>query len=165
MSVTLPDEIWGLVLVQLPRRHLLSVSLVSRALQRLAFSHLYHTVWFLRPRYLEQLAHRITSDHVATLSVRTHIRVVSIGKKNNIWIDDPNGGNYIGEQHLGYLMTILLAVATRLQEFSWQLPFLPRGPEVLQLLQTGCPNLRTFEMTIFEDSGGFYSGRFRRYGL
>jgi hypothetical protein len=165
MSITLPNEIWALVLAPLPLRALLSASLVSRPWQKIAFPYLYQSVSFTRPQHLERLARRVTSDHGAALSVQTHIRALSITERNGSWEDDPDGEDSIKEQDLRHLITILSAVAARLEKFSWDLPFLPRSLELIQFLQNSCPNLRSFHFTVSEDTKKFKGGGSRTAGI
>jgi hypothetical protein len=108
-----------------------------------AFSHLNHTLYLTRPLHLEQIADRVTSDNSTALSLRAHIRRLVLDHKGELLDDE----EYIGEGDLENFAT-LLAGASRLEHFSWDLCYSLLDPGIMQLLQTGCLNLRSVQVTL-----------------
>jgi hypothetical protein len=158
MSITLPNEIWALVLAPLPLRALLSTPLASRAWQSTTFPYLYRMVFFTRPQHFGRFARRITLARGAGLATHTHVRALFLEREKGWWAAHPDGENLIRKDDLGYLITILSVVAVHLEKFTWDLPFLPHRPEEAQLLQTGCSNLRSLHFNVSEETEGFHGG-------
>jgi hypothetical protein len=165
MSITLPSEIWSLALAHLPLRDLTSASLVSRAWQRLLFSRLHHTVSFSRPCHLERLAGRITLENDdMSRSVSAHIREIVMGKDGS-WLEDEYAKDIIREDDMEHLLVILKATSTRLEKLTWQLNFYPDNSELVELLETGCPNLRSFCLTRFDQPEHLQDGEIETSAL
>jgi hypothetical protein len=151
MSVSLPNEIWGITLTYLPLRFLLSVSLVSRAWQRFAFPYLYHTVSLASYRDLKQFAYRVTSDSDPMLSISAHIRALCVSDDSGPCTHDLRRGANERENCTEFqrlLGIILSVILPRLEEFNWDVPCLLNNTEVNLLLQTGCPNLRSLSLEL-----------------
>lgn len=157
-SAALPNEVLTNILGYLSLRGLASASVVSQSWQNLAFSRLYHTVYLTLPSHLEQLAKRVSaeSEGKSSLSIRSSLRELVFDQEYKKLGDE----DYIAEENLEHLSAILPNLP-RLERFSWDLSFVPRDPEVIELLQTACPNLTSVHFTIKErpDTLEFYDGK------
>ncbi|KAG8680161.1 hypothetical protein FRC09_018440, partial [Ceratobasidium sp. 395] len=145
-AIVLPIEIWGSILTRLTRlSDLCLLSIVCRGWHSLVFPRLYHTVYLSRSSHLEQLAEGVGATSSA-LSFSGHIRTLVLD-------GGPDTGNYratISDANLGSL-TKVLASATDLRRFAWNLNFVPNNPRLFEVLRDNCPNLRTFEFEVPAD--------------
>ncbi|KAG9088873.1 hypothetical protein FRC06_001808 [Ceratobasidium sp. 370] len=154
----LPDEVWAGILGYLPKlRELCTLSIVSRGWQLRVFPHLYHTVYLTYASHLKQLSERFTTDGDPALSVREHLRGLVLDNDESRF----SKGDFILDENIGSLATILSA-ATNLQRFAWKLQFVPSDPDAIKLLQTSCPNLRSFEFVGRGNIADFSEDRYAR---
>ena len=156
-SGPLPNEVLTNVLSYLNLRGLASASLVSKPWQALAFPPLYYSVNLAVPSHLQLIAKRVSEEeeNKTQLSVRPSVRELVIDQKHKRF----RGEKEIHEENLEHLST-LLPKLSRLQRFIWDLPFVPRDPEVIELLQTECPSLTSvhFEVKERPDTLELYDG-------
>ncbi|KAF8597454.1 hypothetical protein BDV93DRAFT_370846 [Ceratobasidium sp. AG-I] len=156
-SAALPNEVLTNILGHLSSRGLASASLVSKPWQILAFAPLYHTVHLALPSHLELIAKRASEeeDDKKQLSVRTSLRELILNEKCHDFGDE----DYISEEDLAHLSTVLPKLS-RLERFFWDLSFVPRDSEAIDLLQTECPSLTSvhFEVKERPDTLELYDG-------
>ena len=156
-SATLPNEVLTNILGHLSSHDLASASLVSKSWQILAFARLYHTVHLAVPSHLKLIAKRVlVEEHDQLyLSLRTSVRELVFTETYHDFGDE----DYISEEDLEHLSAILPKLS-RLERFIWDLPFVPRDPEVIELLQTECPSLTSvhFEVKERPDTLELYDG-------
>ncbi|KAG9120531.1 hypothetical protein FRC07_003933 [Ceratobasidium sp. 392] len=150
----LPAEVWGTILGTLQKlSDLCSASLVSRSWQQLALPYLYHTVRLARPSHLALLAQKAATTNTSTPSFTEYLRDLTVHKDQDSLRDEEP----ISHADITSL-TAILANASHLQRFAWELLFVEGVPAVIELLKSKCPELRSFKFVGRQDIDLFAQG-------
>lgn len=155
--VLMIDELLYNIFKYLSLHDLGSSSLVSRGWQATAFPRLYCSVYLSIGRHLESITKRVLNNQ-GQLSIPAYVRKLVLEDNHHKikrYVPD-----MITEDDLNILIAALPRL-TRLEDFAWELSFIPCNSAMLKVLQVNCPNLKSIQWKINDRvATDCYEGKF-----